>query len=113
MILPRDLPDWLCRCSALSRSLPGSGLPFGGGWAIARIVPITVLVFLLDQHRFLVIVSAHNGHVLSTGPGFVHFVLLGLVLWSMNVTLLALDKGLIVPGCAPTGGADPPAQVTP
>ncbi|MEO0402459.1 MAG: alkane 1-monooxygenase [Pseudomonadota bacterium] len=83
----------------LPAALLGLACVLGGGWAIAGILAITVVVFFLDKLDWTPAPSAAEGHRLSEVLGVVHFVLLGLAVWAMNGALPVADKVLIVIGC--------------
>ncbi|WP_420013627.1 alkane 1-monooxygenase [Tateyamaria sp.] len=79
--------------------LLGAGAIWGGLWAGLGILAMTVVVFFLDKLAIEQPVSAATGHRLSEALGVMHFVLLGLAVWSVGGPLPLLDKGLIVVGC--------------
>ena len=72
---------------------------WGGAWALAAVLCITVVVFFLDKLSVEMAPTDADGHLLSVALGGVHFGLLGLAVWSMGQPLALLDKGLIVVGC--------------
>ena len=72
---------------------------WGGAWALAGILAITVVVFFLDKIASPTPVSDAEGHRLSELLGIVHFILLGAAAWAMGGSLPFLDKVLIVVGC--------------
>ena len=72
---------------------------FGTPWAIAGILAITAMVFVLDRLPVSATEATGDGHTLSVVLGLMHFVLLGCALWAMNGTLDTKAKVLIVFGC--------------
>ncbi|WP_415920062.1 alkane 1-monooxygenase [Tateyamaria sp. SN6-1] len=72
---------------------------WGGTWAVAAVLAITVVVFFLDKITVEMPAGDTDGHRLSEVLGIVHFVLLGLAVWAMGSALPMLDKVLIVVGC--------------
>ena len=80
-------------------ALLGAASLWGGVWAVAAVLAITVVVFFLDKLSVEVTPGEADGHRLSEVLGGVHFVLLGLAVWSMGQPLALPDKVLIVAGC--------------
>lgn len=79
--------------------LLGAGTLWGGLWAGLGIVAMTVVVFFLDKLPIVRPAFEATGHRMSEALGVMHFVLLGLAVWSMGGPLPTLDKVLIVAGC--------------
>ncbi len=72
---------------------------WGGIWALAAVLTITVVVFFLDKVTVEMTPSDADGHRLSEALGIVHFVLLALAIWSMGQPMALIDKVLIIIGC--------------
>ncbi|WP_425041301.1 alkane 1-monooxygenase [Primorskyibacter sp. S187A] len=93
---------WFAIASLLPAVLLAAGALWGGVWAAAGVLSITVLVFFLDKIANKTMPDTHeaSGAGLSIGLGVAHLLLLPLVVWavSSNPALSMLDKVLLVTG---------------
>ncbi|MEL6887533.1 MAG: alkane 1-monooxygenase [Pseudomonadota bacterium] len=95
--MPRLLPYAIA--TLVPAALLAAACVWGGGWAVAAMLAIAVVVFFLDKLSIEMAPSDAHGHRLSEVLGLVHFALLALAVWSMGQPLPLLDKVLIVLGC--------------
>lgn len=95
--MPRLLPYAIA--TLMPAALLAAACVWGGGWAVAAMLAITVVVFFLDKLSIEMEPTAAQGHRLSEVLGLVHFAVLALAVWSMGQPLPLLDKMLIVLGC--------------